>query len=131
MSKECVFCKIRDGDPGREIFLRTDRFIVFRSVPAVNEGHTLIVPKRHVITPFELTGREWADLRCALSGAKTILDGRFRPAGYNIGINCGRTAGQTVFHLHVHLIPRYEGDVDDPRGGICNFKEWLEPYRPE
>jgi diadenosine tetraphosphate (Ap4A) HIT family hydrolase len=127
--KPCVFCRIRDE--GREILLENRSFFVFYSVPAVNQGHTLIVPKRHMLDPFELTAEEWSDFVELLPRAKAMLDEQHRPDGYNIGINCGRPAGQTVFHLHIHLIPRYVGDVADPRGGICNFKEWLTPYKPE
>ncbi len=81
-------------------------------------GHMLIVPRRHVATWFDASNDERLALVRTLDEAKALLDARERPAGYNIGINVGRAAGQTVFHLHVHLIPRYDGDVEDPRGGV-------------
>jgi diadenosine tetraphosphate (Ap4A) HIT family hydrolase len=84
----------------------------------VSPGHLLVVPRRHVATWFDATDVERTAILKALDEAKALVDGRERPDGYNIGINVGRAAGQTVFHLHVHLIPRSVGDVDDPRGGV-------------
>ena len=84
----------------------------------VSPGHLLVVPRRHVATWFEATQEERAEILAVLDEAKVLIDSRHRPDGYNIGVNVGRAAGQTVFHLHVHLIPRYSGDVEDPRGGV-------------
>jgi diadenosine tetraphosphate (Ap4A) HIT family hydrolase len=84
----------------------------------VSPGHLLVVPKRHVATWFDATEEERTAILKALDDAKALIDGQRGPDGYNIGINVGRAAGQTVFHLHVHLIPRYSGDVEDPRGGV-------------
>jgi diadenosine tetraphosphate (Ap4A) HIT family hydrolase len=78
-------------------------------------GHPLVIPYRHVADFFDA---ELAALLALLRDAKTLLDGRFHPDGYNIGVNVGEAAGQTVMHLHVHVIPRYAGDVADPRGGV-------------
>ncbi len=123
----CLFCDVvllRD----REILAENDSFLaVFDSYP-VNPGHVLLVSRRHVETPFELSSGEGADLTDILRSAKAILEERFRPDGYNVGINAGSVAGQTVPHLHIHLIPRYNGDVENPRGGIRNFKKSLVPY---
>jgi diadenosine tetraphosphate (Ap4A) HIT family hydrolase len=83
----------------------------------VSPGHMLVVPKRHVPTWFDATQEELIDLVTALDKAKE-LTASYKPHGYNIGVNAGAAAGQTVFHLHVHLIPRYAGDVPDPRGGV-------------
>jgi diadenosine tetraphosphate (Ap4A) HIT family hydrolase len=74
---------------------------------------------------FELGGDEREDLFQALSRAKVLLESEMKPAGFNIGINEGVAAGQTVFHLHVHLIPRYQGDSEDPRGGV----RWIFPEK--
>jgi len=84
----------------------------------VSPRHLLVVPRRHIATWFDATEEERTAILKALDDAKALIDGQRGPDGYNIGINVGRAAGQTVFHLHVHLIPRYSGDVADPRGGV-------------
>jgi diadenosine tetraphosphate (Ap4A) HIT family hydrolase len=87
----------------------------------------LVIPRRHVGSFFELLADEQADLLGLLDAAKQILDADFSPDGYNIGINDGAAAGQTVPHLHIHLIPRYKGDCPDPRGGV----RWLFPEKAD
>ena len=84
----------------------------------VTEGHLLLVPRRHVPTWFDATAEEKAALTAGLDRGRELIASRYRPDGFNIGINVGKAAGQTVFHLHVHLIPRYTGDIPDPRGGV-------------
>lgn len=84
----------------------------------VSQGHTLLVPRRKVPTWFEATREEQCSLLELLDVVKRSLDLEFRPAGYNVGFNAGIAAGQTVMHLHVHVIPRHAGDVPDPRGGV-------------
>jgi superfamily II DNA or RNA helicase/HKD family nuclease/diadenosine tetraphosphate (Ap4A) HIT family hydrolase len=86
----------------------------------VSPGHALIVPRRHVPDWFNATAQEQVELTRAIAVAKAAIESRYTPDAYNIGINVGRAAGQTVFHLHVHVIPRYHGDVADPRGGVRN-----------
>jgi diadenosine tetraphosphate (Ap4A) HIT family hydrolase len=81
-------------------------------------GHLLLSPFRHVAGLFDATDEEQAALLALVREAKDLLDGRLHPDGYNIGVNVGTAAGQTVMHLHVHVIPRYAGDVEDPRGGV-------------
>jgi len=93
----------------------------------VSPGHTLILPRRHVTSFFATTLEERTALLALLDEAKARLDRELRPAGYNIGINDGVAAGQTVRHLHIHLIPRYLGDCPDPRGGI----RWIFPEKAE
>ena len=90
---------------------------VFDRYP-VNPGHLLLIPRRHVATWFEATLEEQAALLALVEEGKRLLDAQRQPDGYNIGINVGETAGQTVMHLHVHLIPRHRGDVAEPRGGV-------------
>ena len=97
--------------------------LVIRDAFPVSPGHSLVIPRRHVGSFFELTVAERASVLTGLDAARRELDAVFAPAGYNIGINDGPAAGQTVAHVHVHLIPRYEGDVDDPRGGV----RWVIP----
>jgi len=108
----CPFCAID------EPVLRNDlAFAIFDRYP-VNPGHLLLLPFRHVATWFEATQAEQAALLTLVEEGKRLLDEKHRPEGYNIGINVGEAAGQTVMHLHVHLIPRYRGDVAAPRGGV-------------
>ena len=84
----------------------------------VSPGHALIVPRRHVPTWFDASSEEKLALTKAIERAKTEIEKAHSPHGYNIGINVGAAAGQTIFHLHVHVIPRYRGDIPDPRGGV-------------
>ena len=88
----------------------------------------LITPKRHVETFFHATPEELAAINDLAFRVKEILDKRYNPDGYNIGANVGLAAGQTIFHLHIHVIPRQVGDIDDPRGGIRNIKKNLVDY---
>lgn len=84
----------------------------------VTTGHLLVLTRRHVAGYFDSTAQERAALLELLDAGKAMLEERYRPDGYNIGINVGAAAGQTIAHLHVHLIPRYAGDVANPRGGV-------------
>jgi diadenosine tetraphosphate (Ap4A) HIT family hydrolase len=84
----------------------------------VSPGHTLVIPRRQVATWFEATPEEQHALFALVDEVKRGLDAELRPDGYNVGFNVGEAAGQTVFHLHVHVIPRFQGDVADPRGGV-------------
>src|SRR5450755_3248249 len=113
-STRCPFCNL---PPERIIFGDDIVFALWDGYP-VSPGHALLIPKRHVATWFEATPQEQAALMSTLDRAKALIEKDYHPDGYNIGINSGAAAGQTVFHLHVHLIPRYVGDVPDPRGGV-------------
>ncbi len=84
----------------------------------VSPGHALLVPRRHIAGWFEASLNEQQTLIAALEAAKRAIDKKHEPDGYNIGVNSWEAAGQTVLHLHVHLIPRYTGDEEDPRGGV-------------
>jgi diadenosine tetraphosphate (Ap4A) HIT family hydrolase len=84
----------------------------------VSPGHALIITRRHRASLFDASVPEQSALLSMVNSTKAIIDERFRPDGYNIGVNVGAAAGQTVFHLHIHVIPRFVGDVDDPRGGV-------------
>ena len=97
----------------------------------VSPGHLLIVPVRHIPTWFDASPEEHQALTGALEIAKSHIESQFQPQGYNIGINVGAAAGQTVSHLHVHLIPRYHGDVPDPRGGVRHVIPQLANYLAE
>ncbi len=110
----CPFCQI----PPERIIVQNEHAFAIRDAFPVSPGHTLIIPKRHVGSFFDTTQEEKLDLLALLDEAKAVIDGEYQPASYNIGINDGAAAGQTVPHLHIHLIPRYTGDVEDPRGGV-------------
>ena len=84
----------------------------------VNNGHVLIIPKRHVSDYFQCWPEERTAMDRLLFECKEMLQHSYSPDGFNIGLNCGEAAGQTIFHVHMHLIPRYKGDMDDPRGGV-------------
>jgi diadenosine tetraphosphate (Ap4A) HIT family hydrolase len=86
----------------------------------VSKGHALIVPKRHVVTIWEATEEEHADAFVLVRRVKDLLQERFSPDGFNIGVNSGEAAGQSVWHAHIHLIPRYSGDAAKPKGGVRN-----------
>jgi len=84
----------------------------------ISPGHLLLIPFRHVANFFDATDAEQAALLALVREAKAHLDREFGPDGYNVGVNVGQAAGQTVMHLHIHLIPRYRGDIENPRGGV-------------
>lgn len=108
----CPFCEPHEELFGNELaYVKVDEF-------PVSPGHVLIIPRRHVSSWFSLTGEEHAAAATLLVLTKTYLDSHYSPDGYNIGVNCGEAAGQTIPHAHLHVIPRYKGDVPNPRGGI-------------
>ena len=85
---------------------------------ALSAGHVLVVPKRHVASFFDMTAEEQSAVISLLNQAQRVIQAKHSPDGYNIGVNVGKAGGQARMHVHVHLIPRYAGDVPDPRGGI-------------
>ncbi len=109
---DCPFCH----PPG--ILFENELAYVIQDGYPVNPGHLLIIPKRHVADFFRTSGAEKAALLSLLDDAKQYLDAKHAPAGYNVGINVGEVAGQTIQHVHLHLIPRYRGDTENPRGGV-------------
>ncbi len=112
----CMFCEIK-SNPKTIIHENEYIFSIYDNYP-VNKGHALIITKRHVEQYFDLVSNEKKAIDQEILFLKDLLDNKYKPDGYNIGINNGRSAGQTIFHLHVHLIPRYDGDVFDPQGGV-------------
>ena len=117
----CLFCRI----PREQILIDGPLAVAARDSYPVSKGHTLIIPRRHVASFFETTEEERQAMLKLLDEAKAALDKELKPDGYNIGINGGAAAGQTVMHLHIHLIPRYAGDRPDPRGGV----RWIIPEK--
>jgi ATP adenylyltransferase len=112
---DCVFCNL---DKEKELISETATAVAFLDSFPVNPGHTLIVPKRHVADYFELSIHEQRALWLVVNRCKALIQRRFNPDGFNVGINVGEMAGQSIFHVHIHLIPRYKGDVENPRGGV-------------
>lgn len=110
----CPFCTIDAPEAVWSSLL----LVAFRDRYPVNPGHTLIVPRRHIATWFDASEDERRELWRALDEVRASLDSERPAQGYNVGFNAGVAAGQTVFHAHVHLIPRFSGDVEDPRGGV-------------
>jgi diadenosine tetraphosphate (Ap4A) HIT family hydrolase len=94
----------------------------------VTPGHTLIIPRRHIASFFEATCEEQLAMLDLLAEMRWLLLSERSPDGFNIGINDGTAAGQTVMHLHIHLIPRYAGDTEDPRGGVRWIMPEMAPY---
>jgi diadenosine tetraphosphate (Ap4A) HIT family hydrolase len=126
----CPFCQIA---PER-IVAESPLTLTIRDSFPVSPGHTLVIPKRHFANLFDATPDEIADIWEALRQASELLTAERRPDGFNAEVNVGAAAGQTVMHLHVHLIPRYAGDQPDPRGGIRRIFPELADYwspRPE
>ena len=121
MTGPCPFCSPapeRVFHEGDSVFAMWDGF-------PVNPGHALIIPRRHIGSWFDATDQEQAEILAMVSRVREAIEAEHAPNGYNMGINDGEAAGQTVGHLHLHVIPRYEGDVPDPRGGI----RWVIPER--
>ena len=121
MTPPCPFCK---PDPARVFFQGEHVFALWDAYP-LTDGHALIVPHRHIESWFDATAEEQAELLQAISAVREEIESTRSPDGYNVGMNLGAAAGQTVDHLHLHVIPRYAGDVPDPRGGI----RWVIPGR--
>jgi diadenosine tetraphosphate (Ap4A) HIT family hydrolase len=124
----CPFCP----PPDERVFYRGDLVIGLWDGFPVSPGHALLVPVRHVETWFEASPDELAELAKATREARRAILEQHAPDGFNIGVNVAEAGGQTVPHLHVHVIPRYAGDVPDPRGGV----RWVVPgqaayWRPE
>ena len=114
-NSDCPFC---NPDSERELLLETATAYAILDKFPVSEGHTLIIPKKHESDYFKLSFKEQSACWFILNKAKEILIERFQPDGFNVGININETAGQTIPHVHIHLIPRYIGDVPEPRGGV-------------
>ena len=108
--KECIFCI------NQEKLLQNDYFYVRYDKYPLSLGHSLIIPKRHISRYIELNENEKLSMHRILDDCTIYLEKKYSPDGFNIGINDGVTAGQTIMHLHIHVIPRYKGDAEDPRG---------------
>lgn len=113
--EECRFCVSK---PGRRLLAENEYgFAAFDRHPA-SEGHFLVIPRRHFASYFDINDEETLALWNLVKQGKEIVDEKYHPDGYNIGINVGHWAGQSIHHLHIHVIPRYKGDVENPKGGV-------------
>lgn len=111
---ECPFCSVPKG----KILVESEFFILRYDEYPVSNGHVLVIPKRHITSLFDLTEQEFLDLHHFIQRARVLSYQIYDPDGFNIGVNDGSAAGQTIEHLHIHIIPRYVGDVEHPAGGI-------------
>ena len=119
----CPFCNL----PPERVVASNVHGLVVRDGFPVSPGHTLVLPRRHMGSFFELTPDERRGLLDLLDEARASIATQFKPDGYNLGVNDGAAAGQTVPHMHIHLIPRFTGDVPDPRGGV----RWILPLKAD
>jgi diadenosine tetraphosphate (Ap4A) HIT family hydrolase len=111
---ECPFCSM----PAGEILDENEHAVAVRDRHPVAGGHTLIVTKRHVADYFDLTKEEKDETLALLEQVKETLDAELNPDGYNVGMNVGEAAGQRIFHVHIHLIPRIKGAAGNPGGSV-------------
>ncbi|MBW2736147.1 MAG: HIT family protein [Deltaproteobacteria bacterium] len=114
---EHVSCPFCSPDPARVLHEQDLCFSLWDGYP-VNPGHALVIPRRHVANYFDATREEQYALLDAIDETRAAILEQHKPDGFNIGVNIGLAAGQTIFHLHIHVIPRYAGDVDDPTGSV-------------
>jgi diadenosine tetraphosphate (Ap4A) HIT family hydrolase len=113
----CPFCNQKSSV---DIIAENELAFAAFDIYAVSKGHCLVITKRHIESFFEVSKEEVDALFSLVNEAKELLDQRYNPDGYNVGINVATAAGQTIPHVHIHLIPRYDGDVENPRGGVRN-----------
>ena len=111
-NQDCIFC----GDP--TIVIENELAFAHYDTYPVSPGHCLIIPRRHVAEYFEATAEEKAAIWALVDEMKVIIDKEYKPDAYNIGVNIGKAAGQSIPHLHIHMMPRYKGDMENPRGGV-------------
>jgi diadenosine tetraphosphate (Ap4A) HIT family hydrolase len=117
----CLFCHLEAS----RIYLENELAAAFPDEFPVTEGHMLIIPKRHVASLFDLPEEEQAAVWMLVAKIRATLMAEMKPDGFNVGVNDGTAAGQTVMHAHVHIIPRRQGDVAEPRGGV----RWIMPNK--
>ena len=109
----CLFCTDPSG-----VSIQHELAYSARDSYPTSPGHTVVIPRRHVSSFFNLTPEEMAACMGLIKEEKELIDREFNPDGYNIGVNIGPAAGQSIFHVHIHIIPRYNGDVENPQGGV-------------
>lgn len=118
MTKDyCLFCDRKNSEKHKIIHENSLFYARWDNFP-VSKGHAEIVPKKHIESFFDLTNDELIQLFDLLKTVKGTIQNKHNPDAYNIGINDGEEAGRTIHHLHLHIIPRYKGDVENPKGGV-------------
>ena len=120
-NRSCPFCAPQEA----RVLAGDGLAFAYRDGHPVSSGHTLIIPRRHVGSWFDLTADERDAMLRLLDATRAALVAELHPDGFNLGINDGPAAGQTVPHVHLHVIPRYQGDAADPRGGV----RWVLPEK--
>ena len=121
----CPFCLIASGDSDTELIAESSKSVAFFDSYPISEGHTLLIPKKHEVNFFNLSEDERSDIWGLVNTVQKILNDMLNPDGFNIGVNVLEAAGQTIMHAHVHIIPRFSGDIKDPRGGV----RWVIPEK--
>jgi diadenosine tetraphosphate (Ap4A) HIT family hydrolase len=116
---DCLFCQLKTN----RIRVESEFALAFLDGFPVTQGHTLVIPKQHVASLFELPAEAQAAVWALVAQVRNLLREELHPDGFNIGVNDGTAAGQTLMHAHIHVIPRRHGDVADPRGGV----RWVIP----
>jgi diadenosine tetraphosphate (Ap4A) HIT family hydrolase len=123
-ASSCPFCNIDEASFANSLaYVRPDKY-------PVTPGHMLIIPLRHEPDFLRISSQELKAVWDLIDDAKALLEARFHPDGYNLGVNVGEAAGQTIAHAHLHLIPRYLGDMEDPRGGVRGVIPAKQHYGP-
>lgn len=116
----CLFCDRENKNEHKIILENNFCYARWDNFP-VSKGHLEVVPKLHISSFFDISDEQLIQLYALIKESKIIVQKEYNPDGYNIGINEGEAAGRTVHHLHIHIIPRYKGDVEDPHGGVRNI----------
>jgi diadenosine tetraphosphate (Ap4A) HIT family hydrolase len=119
----CLFCT------PREVTSRNALAYATRDSYPASRGHTLIIPLRHCADFFDLSPEEMLACLELVAAERNNLNAELSPDGYNVGVNVGRAAGQSIFHVHIHVIPRYEGDHPNPQGGVRHVLPWKAHYQ--
>lgn len=123
MTPACIFCT-----PDRPLLCSSDLAVAFLDAFPISPGHALVVPRRHVVTIFDLTEAEYTECFLLVRKVKDLLAKDYSPDGFNVGANIGEAGGQSVWHAHIHVIPRFKGDTPEPRGGVRNVIARLANY---
>jgi diadenosine tetraphosphate (Ap4A) HIT family hydrolase len=117
--------------PEQDILFKNDFFFIIADRYPVSPGHLLIISNEVREDYFHLSDEEKSQFPKMLEIAKSIIESQYKPDGYNLGMNCGLSAGQTIFHFHCHVIPRYKGDMENPRGGVRHCVAGKGDYKIE